>query len=198
MRKDREWLAERVSDIFNPFYLNIPLIFFIALVFAPNIWKGLGFAFIASLAGGILPMVEIWRRIRKGEASDPHLSNREERIKPLSVGLAITFAGLLLLVLFKAPIPLIALLGAGFLSGTVLVGITSVCKISLHAAGVTGVATALTILYGYYGLPLWLLVMVVWWARYTLGQHNAAQLMAGSAVSAIVTFTTFYFLGLVK
>lgn len=197
LRKDREWLANHISDIFNPFYLNMPLVLLVALTRSANQVKALGLALIIILSSSVLPMLEIGRRIRKGDASDPHLSRREERIKPLVFGLISTLGGLALIYFLKAPPVLLAMMVAGLLSGMVLVGITSFWKISLHSAGVSGAATALSILYGAFGFPLWVLVLMVWWARLALKKHTIAQVLAGSAVSITMTASVFYRFGLV-
>jgi hypothetical protein len=67
-------------------------------------------------------------------------------------------------------------------------------KVSIHTSGNAGVATAATWVYGVAAAPLFLLVPIVGWARYTTGHHTRDEVLVGAAIG---TFATALGLGLV-
>lgn len=75
---------------------------------------------------------------------------------------------------------------------TVFVIINHFWKISVHAAGVAGPLTALAYVFHPGLLLLHFFTLLVMWSRVRLGAHTTGQVIAGAALSAIVTFLVFY------
>jgi len=79
--------------------------------------------------------------------------------------------------------------------GSATLMITLGWKISAHTAGVAGPTTALAFVFGVWILPLYILSIVMVWARAKLGAHTLGQALAGVLVAAAVTtcvYAVFY------
>lgn len=59
-------------------------------------------------------------------------------------------------------------------------------KISLHCAGVAGIATLLTEMLGMEGVLAFMSVAMVAWSRIRLGRHTIPQALAGSAMGVLI------------
>lgn len=73
--------------------------------------------------------------------------------------------------------------------------ITLAWKISAHTAGVAGPTTALVFVFGMWVVPLYLLSLLMIWARVRLRAHTLSQAVAGILVAILVTslvFMAFY------
>ena len=79
--------------------------------------------------------------------------------------------------------------------GSATLMITLGWKISAHTAGVAGPTTALAFVFGVWILPLYILSIVMVWARVKLGAHTLGQALAGILVAVAVTtcvYAAFY------
>jgi membrane-associated phospholipid phosphatase len=70
---------------------------------------------------------------------------------------------------------------------TVMLLVNSITKVSTHMAGVAGPLTALTFVFGWNTLPLFLLIPLVMWARLKMKAHSYVQLLAGTIIAILVT-----------
>ena len=90
-------------------------------------------------------------------------------------------------------------LGAALLSYTLatlgFVLITPVSNLSLHAAGVSGAAVCLVYVFGASGLPAFLLLPAVFWARLARGRHTPVELALGAIVGGGGTWVAFHLIG---
>ena len=64
-------------------------------------------------------------------------------------------------------------------------------KISVHVAGVAGIAVDAVYVFGWMATPVFLLIPFVAWVRYRMGVHSLEQLMLGAIFSIIISFLTF-------
>jgi len=67
-------------------------------------------------------------------------------------------------------------------------------KISSHTAGLAGPLTAVTYIYGVITLPLFLLLLLLFWARSVLKAHTFFQLLEGSITAVLITYLVFFFI----
>ncbi len=82
---------------------------------------------------------------------------------------------------------------AYLLNGTVSLIINFKTKISLHALGICGPATALLFLgFIYDSVALYALSVIVAFSRYKLGRHTIEQLLLGCIVGVITTALSYY------
>jgi hypothetical protein len=184
-------VANKVSDLFNPYYSSSPFFLLVAIGSSKGIGAAIVYWLVLTLFFSALPMWDINRRIRLGLVRDAHISRREDRIKPFIFSLSCAVLGLIAVYAVGTPEAIKAISWTVVLTGAAITIITAFWKISLHAAGVTSISLALIFLYGTIAIPTILLVPLVLWARLTLKKHTPAQLALGTLLSATIVSATF-------
>jgi membrane-associated phospholipid phosphatase len=152
---------------------------------------GLGWGAVAALFAGVLPMVFISRGMRRGQWDDRYVGAKRPRLIVLAFILASVAAGLALLIGLGAPSELSGYIGCMLASVAVLAAITMVWKISIHCAVAGGSVTILTLLFGPWLVPAYLLVVLTGWSRVVLKDHTTAQVIAGSLLGAAAAVATY-------
>nr|WP_250005716.1 phosphoesterase PA-phosphatase [Actinoplanes sp. M2I2] len=145
----------------------------------------------AALFTAGIPMAYVVRGVRRGRLTSHHIPEREHRRGPLLFGLASVAVGTAALVLLGAPRELLALLAAGGTGLVVFALVTAYWKMSIHAGVAAGTVAVLVAVYGpiaLLGVPL---VPLVGWSRLVLSAHTLAQVVAGTAVGAVIAATVF-------
>lgn len=185
----RSWvnLAARVlTEVLAPSVVVTLLPLAVAWAATRALLPTLGWGLLVALTSSILPMAVIVWGARSGRWDGRHVRNREGRLVPFLVLLVLSLVGLGLLIVLRAPWPVIALdvimLATLFVTGA----ITTKWKVSMHAAVCGGAAIVLVVTYG----PIWwlslLLVAGVSWSRVQLRDHTSTQVLVGSAIGAVV------------
>jgi len=170
---------------------NAPLVTmyaFVVLIFFLNPPSSLFFFIVSALFGGILPMTTIFLMLRMGIVRDMYASERRTRTKSFMGTIASYLLGALVLTVFNAPPSLVALMAFYFVNTLVMTVISLVWKISIHAVGISGPATFLTLQMGAIMLPLSILLLPVGWARLKLGAHDLKQVVAGALLTILLTW----------
>jgi membrane-associated phospholipid phosphatase len=152
---------------------------------------GLGWGAVAALFAGVLPMVFISRGVRRGRWDDRYVGAKRPRLIVLAFIIASVAAGLALLVGLGAPGELTGYVGCMLGSVALLAAITTVWKISIHCAVASGSVTILTLLFGPWLVPAYLLVALTAWSRVVLKDHTTAQVIAGSVLGAVAAVATY-------
>src|ERR1700722_913985 len=152
---------------------------------------GLGWGAVAALFAGVLPMVFISRGVRRGQWDDRYVGAKRPRLIVLAFILASVAAGLALLIGLGAPRELSGYIGCMLASVAVLAAITTVWKISIHCAVAGGSVTILTLLFGPWLVPAYLLVALTGWSRVALKDHTTAQVIAGSLLGVAAGLATY-------
>ncbi|MHB1440987.1 MAG: hypothetical protein ACYCSO_09445 [Cuniculiplasma sp.] len=137
----------------------------------------------------LLPSLFMYSFVKVGGIS---YDNRESRMTPLLFVAAVYFAGTLVLAVMMEPANAIILM---FCYGTNTLAIYAInlkWKISVHAMGVAGPATALIFSFGIVGGMLGLLMLPIVWSRIYLFKHTPAQIVAGGLLGYLLTFTQFF------
>jgi membrane-associated phospholipid phosphatase len=136
----------------------------------------------------------IVRGARRGRWDGHHVTNREDRVVPLVTAGASLVVGMLLLLVGGAPHQMIALTLSMFASLVVSTVITFGLswKISLHAAVAFAAVVVLALTRGPWLLLLALAATLVAWSRVELGDHTAAQVLAGSLMGVVVGGGTYW------
>jgi membrane-associated phospholipid phosphatase len=181
--------AERVSYLLEP--KNWIIATTLAVGWHSDGAAGLAWGAVASLFAGVLPMVFISRGVRRGQWDDRYVGAKRPRLIVLSVVIASVAIGLALLAVLGAPGELTGYIGCMLGSVAVLAGITTVWKISIHCAVASGSVTILTLLFGPWLAPAYLLVALTAWSRVVLKDHTAAQVIAGSVLGAAAAAVTY-------
>jgi membrane-associated phospholipid phosphatase len=187
--------ARLVSNILAPVTISIPAVLLVAFYDAQSLASALFYTSVTLFFLSFGPMLYIIIGVRLGKVSDVDVSRRKERIGPFLFGLASVLAGLVTLVLIKAPKNLQTLLIITAVSCIVMLVITLWWKISIHASSLAGTLTFLTALYGVIVLPAFLLVVLVSWSRVVLRRHTVAQVVAGALVSITLTSAILFVRG---
>jgi membrane-associated phospholipid phosphatase len=184
-----ESAAERVSYLLEP--KNWIIASTLAVGWHSDGAAGLAWGTVAALFAGVLPMVFISRGVRRGQWADRYVGAKRPRLIVLSFIIASVAIGLALLVVLGAPGELSGYIGCMLGSVAVLAGITTVWKISIHCAVASGSVTILTLLFGPWLAPAYLLVALTAWSRVMLKDHTAAQVIAGSFLGAAAAVATY-------
>ncbi|KPI15709.1 hypothetical protein OK074_2154 [Actinobacteria bacterium OK074] len=159
-----------------------------------SILTGLAWAVHAIVFAAVLPVAYIKYGIRVGHWKDRHVGQRERRLHLIpvimaSVGIAITS-----MVLLDAPSQMTALVVGMLATLAAILPITAFWKISVHTSVAAGAITVLTI-----GISPWCaaaspLVVLIAWSRVALRDHTLGQVIAGTALGALVAGAVFAWL----
>lgn len=171
--------ARFLSAVFQPALTGTYILVALGLGAAESASTGLLWALgLAALSAG-LPALDILRRMRARTVTDFHIVLREQRSGPLLAALAATALALALAWGFAAPRALQLALLTALVTGAALTVVTTVWKISFHAAIVSSGVVLLTWLMGPWALTLAPLVPAVGWSRVALRRHTRSQVIAG-------------------
>jgi hypothetical protein len=187
---NRLGLAEIVSASTRLPLLAIPLFF--AVGFEAAGMLGLLWALLCVFLTSGLSLLYLVYLTRSGKVSDPRAIPRVERVGPLRVVAGLHVAAFLIVSLLGGPAELRAALLSYALATLGFVLLTPVNNLSLHAAGVSGTAVCLAYVFGAWGLPAFLLLPLVFWARFTLGRHTPVELVLGALVGGGGTWISFH------
>lgn len=184
-------VARGFTEVFAPAVLVAALPVVIGLHAGRTIPAGLAWGLLASLFCAIIPNAMIWYGVRRGRLSDRHIGVREQRTKPLALGLLSVLVGLALLGLFGAPRELIALVVALFVGGLAATVVNHFWKLSVHAAVAASSMVVLVLAFGPALLATGVVVAGVGWSRVRLRDHTTWQVIAGTAVGVVTTGLVF-------
>lgn len=182
----RKRVAQLVSAAMNAplvaFVTFIPLILSQARPSAPQLLT------TTTLFGSVLPFISVFYMVRKGIISDIYASDRSTRLKPFLGAMASYLTGVAALIAIGAPRSVTALMACYLVNASILLVISLVWKISIHASGVAGPVTALVFQLGAKMLPFFLLALPVAWARIELKAHDLKQVAAGTLLTSVLTW----------
>lgn len=184
-------VARGLTEVFAPAVLAATLPFVIGVHAARTVPAGLCWGLLASSFCAILPYAMIWFGVRRGRLSDRHIGVREQRTKPLSLGLVSVLVGLALLELFGAPRELVALVVASFVGGVIATAINHFWKLSVHASVAAGSMVVLVLTFGPLLLTTVVVVASVGWSRVRLRDHTTWQVIAGTVIGAGIAGLVF-------
>jgi membrane-associated phospholipid phosphatase len=138
--------------------------------------------------GTMVPLVMMYQLTKRGLVSDFNVSQRQERTRPFVGAAASYLVGSGALLLLRAPTIITALMLCYACNTVIMLLITLRWKISIHASGVAGPATALVYSMGTWAAVFFILLIPVGWARVQLKVHTPWQVFAGALVAAIATW----------
>jgi membrane-associated phospholipid phosphatase len=183
--------ARGLTEVFAPAVLAAVLPIVIGVHASRSLPTGLAWGLLASVFSAIIPYTMIWYGVRRGQLSDRHIGVREQRTKPLALGLVSVLVGLVLLGLFGAPRELIALVVALFVGGLVATVINHFWKLSVHASVAAASMVVLVLAFGLFLLATIIVVAAVGWSRVRLRDHTTGQVIAGMVIGAVVVGVLF-------
>ncbi len=184
--------ADRIGRFFDPLVLTAALLLAVGVAGAANPWVGAGWAALAGVGCAVVPEAVVRLSVRCGRAGDRQLVRREQRHVPMLVAAVSVLAIAVVLTLTGAPPLLVATVWTVLAGVAVLAAVTRVWKASIHAGVAATVATVATGVFGIGTLAFTgPICLAVAWARVRAGRHSLAQVLAGSALGAVVTLAVF-------
>lgn len=192
---NRNLLAEVISWLFFP--PLVATVFFMFLIFWYSNDLGQGLRWLVAIAPFLvfIPLIFFVVSYKLKWVSDIDLSHREERPVFLGVFIASLAIASFLLYLLKVPLKFFVFTFAGLVMVFIASAITLYWKISFHTAVTTSVITAIVILGGWVFAPMYLLVLVIAWARVRLKKHTLWQVIGGTLLAFAITVIIFYLFG---
>jgi len=180
--------ARLISTLFVPPSFTIIVYAIFAFTFEIDSAKKMSTFFIPFVFGFIAPIVLFLILRKKGKLVDQDASIKEERTFPFIIAIGFYLIGLILMIKYGLNIISIAFWFC-YISNTIItIFINKYWKISAHAMGAAGPFAAVVFTFGWIGLILLPIVLLVGWARIELKCHTRSQVIAG----ILLAFTSVY------
>lgn len=195
--KMRDKVAKLTSIIVNPFLVNAILLLIISLKSANSTAEGVKW-FLISVAISIVPIfIIVLYLVRHNRVDSLFINIRTQRDKVYIFSSVLMGTACVILFFLKAPVVLVALFVAIFVTGLTFACVNRWWKISIHVASIAAAVTALVVLYGAVAAWTILLVPLVAWARVKMEHHTLAQVLTGGLLSSLVLSLVLLFFKLV-
>ena len=186
-------LAKIVSLLTNPALVVSICVVTIVGRYADSMekfWQGSLIGIGLLVVPGIIYSIYVWR---KEGAVDLDLTERHDRIVPLMLS---TLGAVIGSFIVQSKLQNATFTEMSYILVTMLAAltvITTVLKISLHAATIAGLSSLLVVYQGNWFLLSYLILLPVVWSRLTLKQHSPNQLIAGTIFGAGLTLAAAWF-----
>ncbi|MEU3931495.1 phosphatase PAP2 family protein [Streptomyces sp. NPDC029044] len=182
--------ARLITDTLAPANLVIAILLIIGWHSTSSV-TGLGWGVLAALFCGGIPFAVIMLGVKRGSWTDKHIRVREQRTVPLLATMTSVLVGISLLVAFKAPREVFALVVAMLVGLIVTMIVTVWWKVSVHTAVASGVVVILLLAYGMSVAPLLLGIAAIGWSRVALRDHTPAQTVVGALLGGLAAAVVF-------
>ena len=185
-------LARIISTVFVPPSFTIIIYALFAFRLESESSKQAATILIALVFGFISPIALFLILRKKRKLTDQDASIKEERTIPFLIAIIFYLIGLLLLIKYQLNIISIAFWFC-YISNTVnTIFINKVWKISAHAMGAAGPFSAIVFAFGWIGILLLPIVILVGWARIELKCHTLSQVVAGVLLAFISVYLQMF------
>lgn len=184
-------IARIVTEVFTPPLIAVIALGVVSYQSASHTSEFLKWWGISSLLIGIIPVAFIFKRLHEGNLDNHNMSTANQRYMPFVISIASSLAAFIIMYVMSAPPFIIAvtLSAVGILTLAML--LTPKCKISMHCGSMAGAAIILTFVLGTWAWSMVILVPVLGWSRVKVREHTVPQVILGSMVGAVVTWTIF-------
>ncbi|MCR4277464.1 MAG: hypothetical protein NUV80_06690 [Candidatus Berkelbacteria bacterium] len=186
-------LAKTVSLLTNPALVVSISVVTVVGRYADSIekfWQGSLIGIGLLVVPGMIYSVYVWR---KEGAVDLDLTDRHDRIVPLMLS---TLGAVIGSFIVQSKLQNPTFTEMSFILVTMLAAltvVTTVWKISLHAATIAGLSSLLVAYQGVWFMLGYLVLVPVIWSRIQLKQHSPNQLIAGTILGAGLTLVAAWF-----
>lgn len=181
-------LARFISTLFVPPSFTIIIFAIFAFVLESEPIKQGVTIFTALVFGFIAPIVLFLILRNKGKLTDQDASIKEERTLPFLIAIIFYLIGLWVLIKYDLNIISIVFWFC-YISNTVItIFINKFWKISAHAMGAAGPFAAVVFAFGWIGLFMLPIVLLVGWSRIKLKCHTLTQVIAGILLAFISVY----------
>jgi len=189
-RKSPDTIARVVSNVAAPPVLAV--VGAVLLTLSSTTTGAWRWAVLLAVTTVLLPSVYVGWMVWRGQISDIHVPNREERLKPYLVTAAAAAAGWAICFMWPAPADFRMLAAANCLQAILFMLITLRWKISLHSAAAGSLTVLGVAAFSMSGLYLALTVPLIAWARVRLQRHTLMQTVVGAALGALIVVFAWY------
>ena len=191
--------ATTISYIFDGSFISVPIFLIICLMVVDNKIEAINWALLCLLFGTVVPYLYICFLYKKKEINDMHISEKENRIKPMVVSCISYIIWFIILYVLEAPKILKSIFAVIIVSTIILTIITYFWKICLHASVITFIVITFNILFE----SKWMLLMVplipvIGWARVRIKKHTVNQVILGFGISTVTAFFIYYNYGFIN
>lgn len=192
-RRQSNRLAEILSLLTNPALLISITVVTVVAHFtkdSADFWQESLVGIALLVVPGLLYSIRVWQ---KEGYIDLDLTERHDRIVPLMLSCLGAIIGAFLVTKYfhnQTFVEMSFILVSMLIALTV---ITTVWKISLHAATLAALVTLLAIFRGEVFAVGYILLVPIFWARLKLKQHTPNQLIGGALLGAVLTFVAAWF-----
>jgi membrane-associated phospholipid phosphatase len=192
-RTRKEILAKVITEVTSPVPVAGAVLVAEGVRTSPGL-SGLGYGLLAAVFSCLLPLAAVLAMVRTRRVTDHHLGVRSQRALPLSIGIACTATGVVLLAASGAPSELVRVT-VSMLAGLVVALVVNLYwKASVHTAVMTGSVILLATLSG----PLWLiagaLIPVTAWSRVICRAHTPAETLGGAVFGGVTCVVMLHLL----
>jgi hypothetical protein len=184
-------IARWVSNIFHPLVIVIPTLVIAMVRLGSTLGEAI-FWTVLSIAIVNLPMaLLLFWGVRSGKYSDASVSIREQRTSIYAVSGVCLVILLAVLIIWKAPVVIIACLVSAVIATGLGYVINRYTKLSLHSAAMAGCTAVLLWTAPLVGGLMAVCVPLVGWARIRLKHHTPAQILIGWMVPMVCVLIIF-------
>ena len=180
--------ARFISTLFVPPVFTIIIFTIFALTLESENSKRIITILIALTFGFVAPIILFLILRKKGKLIDADASIKEERTVPFTIAVIFYIIALFLMIKFDLNIISIAFWFCYISNTLITIFINKYWKISAHAMGASGPFSAMFFAFGWLGLILLPIVVLVGWSRIKLKCHNFNQVAAGILLAFLSTY----------
>jgi membrane-associated phospholipid phosphatase len=137
----------------------------------------------------VIPFVPFPYFYKKGKI-DLNVSDRHKRTNFYVIAVLSYLTCALVLFYFQAMVMFYLVVSFALIALAVM-AVNFSWKISTHAAGIAGPVTAIAYVFGWQYLILHIFTAIVMWSRLSLKVHTKMQVLAGAALSVLITIAVF-------
>ena len=186
-------IAKAISIATYPPFMGILAFAAIALFVcdADEAWPTFGIGILTATVAPLFIALSFSKMSKNDEDEFGDIKESRGRIAPMAFIEISYISGAAILWYIGSPDAAYLSMLAYFFSTLAAIIISTKWKISLHAMGVVGPATALAVSIWPWGALTFLILPFVCWSRYVQRRHTLLQLIAGSIIGTLITYIVF-------
>lgn len=195
LNKFWDFLSFFVSAIFSPYIVAVVFIALVVYVFSSDIRQFLPWMAIALVFDLVIPGCYVLWLMEKEHIRDIHLPDHEQRKIPFLITAVSSIIGALALVFIHAAKPVVVMGVVYAVNASVVALLTLYWKVSIHAVMLSSIVTIAVVLFGVQYAWLYLILVLICWARVYRRRHSVRQVVGGALISFIFTSIVFWLFG---